>query len=144
MNSLLSRLPAVCVLATGLLVGCGGGGGGGLSDPGLSNVKVETRGAGSAVIGFDGGEITATGSNGIVYKLTIPQGAIQNDTRISLYPVTSLSTMPAGKAIVAGVHFTPEGLKLAPAATLTMQLPATIDASQLTGLTYIGNGEQLH
>src|SRR2546421_1209876 len=70
------RLSAVYILATAILVGCGGGGGGGLPDPGLSNVQVEVGNARSALIGPGGGTITATGSNGFVYTLTIPAGSI--------------------------------------------------------------------
>jgi len=130
------------VLAPVLLTACGGGGGG-LSDPGLSNVKVETGNARSAVIGSDGGSITATGSNGVVYTLTVPEGALFADTRMSMYPISTLANLPGGGKTIAGVHFTPEGLQLFASAKLTMQLPPGIDPKQIAGLAYNGNSEEL-
>jgi hypothetical protein len=139
-TSNLERIAPIIVLV--ILIGCGGGGGG-LPDPGLSNVKVETRSARAAVITSEGGAITATGSNGVVYTLTVPEGAVVADTRISMYPISSLANMPGGGKTIAGVHFMPEGLQLYASAKLTMQLPAGIDPKQIAGLAYKGNSEEL-
>lgn len=129
--------------ATILLSGCGGGGGG-LSDPGLSNVAVETSSARSATITSDGGSVAATGSNGVVYTLTLPEGAVVRDTKITLYPISSLKSLPGGEKSVAGVHFEPSGLKLRASAALTMQLPASINPVNIVGVAYTGNGDSLH
>src|SRR5256885_4752537 len=127
MRSTHYRLSAACVLASALLIGCGGGGGGGGGGPQglhLTRVITENGAARGAKIGPAGGTITATGSNGVVYTLTIPPLALKQDTQIGVYPVSSLKgVLPAGKAISAGVHFTPDGLLVSYAPTLKMELP---------------------
>src|SRR2546423_13972486 len=82
----LTLATALSLLTLTILVGCGGGGGG-LSDPGLSNVEVETGGARSAIIGPDGGTITPTGSHGVVHTLTLPEGAVPKETHIGVVPL---------------------------------------------------------
>lgn len=114
----------------------------GLPDLTLTNVKTEIANARGASIGPDGGTISATGSNGAVYTLTLPADAVEQDTQIALYPVTSLANLPAGASITAGVQFSPEGLRLGVAARLTIQLPAGVDTSKLAGLAWGGDGDR--
>jgi hypothetical protein len=143
-NSSLRRLCGLCAIAAySILVGCGGGGGGGLPDPGLSNVKVESNRAKSAVISPDGGTLSATGSNGVVYTLTVPEGAVDEETQIGMYPISNLANLPGGETTPAGVHLTPEGQQFLLGAKLTMQLPPGMDPKQLIGLTYERNAEQV-
>jgi len=131
---------ALCAVTTTVLIGCGGGGGGGLPDPGLSNVNVEVASARGALITPDGGTITATSSDGTVYTLVIPAGALQKDTQIGMYPVKTITNLPSGAALSAAVHFTPEGLNLLAPAKLTIQVPSGTDTSKLIGFAYSGNG----
>ncbi len=131
------------LLTVPILIGCGGGGGG-LGDPGLSNVQVEVGNARSVLIGPDGGTITATGSNGFVYKLTIPASSVLKPTRIALYPVAAIKNLPQGGTINGGVNFSPDGLELLIPATLTIQLPASVDPRKAVPIAYSGNADNLH
>jgi hypothetical protein len=126
-----------------LLIGCGGGGGG-LSDPGLSNVQVEVGNARSAVIGPDGGTITATGSNGFVYTLTIPASSVLQPTKIAIYPISAIKNLPVGGTISGGVNFAPEGLELFIPATLTIQVPSGVDPKKAVPIAYSANADNLH
>src|SRR4051794_10040171 len=92
--------------------GSGGGGGGGTPSLGLSRVSVDESRAGKATIGPEGGVVTATSSDGIVYTLTIPKDAILDPTEVKLYPVSKIASLPFDGGLAAGVHFTPEGLQL--------------------------------
>jgi hypothetical protein len=134
---------AAIVALIAMLVGCGGGGGG-LSDPGLSNVQVEVERARAATITPDGGTITATGSNGFVYTLTVPEGAVLQDTKIAIYPITAIKNLSAGASVSGGVNFVPDGLKLSVPATLTIQLPASVDPKQVVPIGYSGNADDIH
>lgn len=140
------RMIPLLLLAT--LLGCGGGGGTpttppGLPDPGLTQVATDNGRARGAAISPEGGSITATGSNGATYKLTIPAGALPETRTIGVYPVTSIATLPAGAPVVAGVYFTPAGLTFDVAASLEITLPSSIPAADLLGLAFEGDGQQL-
>lgn len=139
-----SNIKVACVLFVfPVLVGCGGGGGG-LGDPGLSNVKVEISNARAATITTDGGKITATGKNGIVYTLNVPPDAVERPTRIAMYPVLQVSNLGQGGPAVGGVNFAPNGLQLIVPATLTIQLPPSIDPLDALPITYTGNADTLN
>lgn len=71
-------------------------------------------------IGPDGGTITVTSSSGVVYRLVVPAGALDEPVTITIRPVTL--TTSAGTS-VAAVQFTPEGLQFDPAATLSITFP---------------------
>ena len=89
------------------------------------------------------GQITAADSHGFVYTLTIPPGAVLQDTKIFMYPVTSMKNLPAGGAVTAGVHLAPEGLQFFLPAKLATQVPAGTDPNQLEPFEYRGDGSEL-
>lgn len=109
---------------------------------GLSNVQEEPGRATSALMTPEGGALTVTGGNGVVYTLTVPEGALEEDTQIAMHPIANLKNLPAGESLSAGVHFTPEGLRFVTHATLTMQLPPSMNPNDLIGVAYEGNAEQ--
>jgi hypothetical protein len=115
-----------------------------LPDLGLANVTTEAANARGATIGPDGGTISATGANGAVYTLSIPAGALDDDTEIGLYPVSSLATIPGPTGIAAGAQFSPDGLHLIVPATLTIELPAGVDATGASGVSWTGDGAGVH
>ncbi len=125
------------------LIGCGGGGGG-LPDLGLSNVKVDAGSARAAVITSDGGTITATGANGVVYKLDVPANAVLQPTNIAMYPIKSIKNLPGSGTVSGGVNFAPDGLELLAPATLTIQLPTGIDPKMQFAIAYNGDADKLH
>jgi hypothetical protein len=117
---------------------------GDLPDLGLAKVKTETAAARGATIGPDGGTVSATGSNGAVYTLSLPPDAVTSDTQIALYPVDSLADAPGGAPITAGVQLSPDGLRLRAPATLTMELPSGMDATKLVALAWGGDAVDVH
>jgi hypothetical protein len=66
-----------------------------------------------STIGPAGGTFSATGANGDVYSLTIPEGALFTDTTIAVIPVASARGLPEGAGPVSGVILQPDGLALA-------------------------------
>ncbi|HVK39254.1 MAG TPA: hypothetical protein VNA88_12010 [Candidatus Kapabacteria bacterium] len=133
-------------LAASLLVACGSDdvvAPTGLADPGLSNVRTENAAARSATVDENGGTITATGSNGVVYTLTIPANALDSTVSISMYPIASMSGYPAGGTMAAGVHLAPEGLTMAIPLTLTMELP-TAPGTDHIGIASRANAAEFH
>ncbi|HLX33860.1 MAG TPA: hypothetical protein VKR30_01310 [Candidatus Limnocylindrales bacterium] len=115
-----------------------------LPDLGLKNVQTETSNARGAMVDATGGTVTATGADGSVFSLTIPAGALDKSTQISLYPVSSVATLPQGSKLVAGVQFAPDGLQLAVPGTLTITLPSGTDATKLGGLAWSGDDTDPH
>src|SRR5204863_1432963 len=97
-----------------------------------------------AVIPAAGGQITTTDSKGFVYTLTFPPGAVLQDTRIFMYPVSNMKNLPAGGAVTAGVHLAPEGLQFYAPVKLATQVPAGTDPNQFATLAYQGDGSELH
>src|SRR5205814_1509548 len=97
-----------------------------------------------AVIPPTGGQITTADSKGFVYTLTFPPGAVLQDTRIFMYPVTSMKNLPAGGTVTAGVYLAPEGLEFYAPVKLATQVPAGTDPNQLAPLAYKADGSELH
>jgi hypothetical protein len=135
---------AFLVISLAVLIGCGGGGGGGAGNLNLSNVKTESGSARSAVITPEGGNLSVTDSKGVVYTLTIPEGALLRPTEIGMVPVTELTPIAGAGPLAAGVHFTPEGQQFQVRATLTMQLPSGVDPKPLLPVSYERNAEDPH
>jgi len=148
----LITLAAAAVLVAGIS-GCSssprasssaGTGTGGLAPLSLANVTTETAAARGSTIGSAGGTISATGGNGAVYTLVLPAGAVDADTAIALYPVTSLASPPKGASVKAGVQLSPDGLTLRAPATLTIGLPAGTDAAKQGALAWAGDAVDVH
>jgi len=89
-----------------------------------------------------GGTLTATGSDGTVYQLDIPAGALATDTLIRMTPVRQIEGMPFGSDQFA-VQFEPEGLQLYANATLTITPSREIPVDQQIFFGYQGLGENL-
>ena len=109
-----------------------------------TNVVTESNLAQSATLDEAGGTITATGSNGAVYTLDLPAGALAQPTTISLSPVSAITTLAAGTTLQAGVQFGPNGLQLHAPATLTIKLPSGTNAATATGIAWSGDGVDPH
>jgi len=117
---------------------------GALPDLGLRHVQTDTSAARGARITAAGGTIAATGSNGAVYTLTIPEHALREPTDIGLYPVTSVANMPGSESVAAAAQFAPDGLIFVVPATLTIQLPPGRVSADLGGVAWTGDGQDPH
>lgn len=81
----------------------------------------------SAEIGTDGGSLVTTDANGVVFTLTIPDGALLSPATITMTPV-ALTDSPFENASAAAVSLEPDGLVLMEPATLTILKPG-LDAT---------------
>lgn len=95
----------------------------------------------SAEIGAAGGTVTASGSDGTVYSLAVPAGALITSTTITLTPLASLGGLPGGGDAQA-VQFAPEGLRFASPAVLQITT-AGMPKGAPVGLAYKGAGSDL-
>lgn len=71
-------------------------------------------------VGKAGGSISVTGSNGVVYTLTIPTDALLNDTEITLTPISQVGNLPLSGGLLGAVKIEPEDLEFYNYTTLTM------------------------
>ena len=123
-------------------IACGGDGS--PTGNGGGNVTLEASRAVSDSIGSAGGVITATSSSGITYTLTIPAGALQAPTRITLTPIKDQKNLPTSGGFAAGADFQPAGLQFAQLVRLAATpLPAAPAGMQLIGVTFEGDGDSL-
>ena len=87
-----------------------------------------------------GGTVTTTGADGTVYTLTVPAGALEVPTAISLTPVLALTSSLPGVRNVLAVRAAPEGLAFRLPATLTIRPPGAPPTGLAVGLSTTGGG----
>jgi len=112
------------------------------SDPISIKPTLENDTQAEGVFSTSGGTLTATGSDGTIYRLDIPANALVTDTLIRMTPVRQLEGMPFGSDQFA-VQFEPEGLQLYANATLTIIPSQEIPVDQQIFFGYQGLGENL-
>jgi hypothetical protein len=139
MNRVLAVLICMLVMAS-----CSGDSSGPVDDGDNGN-EIETfeviytaendRAADELISAASGGTVEATGSNGVLYRLLIPAGAIESDTLVTITPVSGLTVTGPGTFIcagscaeldccVTGALFEPEGLEFDSLVTLEIIFPA--------------------
>lgn len=84
----------------------------------------DSRGT-TATLDQAGGSLTATGADGTRFTLTVPAGALNAPTPVTLTPVATLTTSPSLGALVAGATIGPQGLIMT-GATLEIALPGPV------------------
>jgi hypothetical protein len=87
-------------------------------------------------IGPEGGEVTLTDPNDVIYTLTLPADAVREPTTITLTPIDSLRESPFTSDLLAGVQITPP-IPFARPLRLTIALPPGAQAAggaAVTGL----------
>ena len=94
----------------------------------------------TALIPIAGGEMSATGADGTVYTLTIPDDALLTDTEISMTPVASVKGLPTGGDVTYAVQLGPDGLHLADFATLTITPVVALPVDQQIPFGYEAAG----
>ena len=93
---------------------------------------LDTARAVSALLGPDGGTVTATDAGGVVFTLTLPKGALPSTREITLTPLLGLGGFPFTPGFVAAVEVEPEGLRLWKAGTLKIETPAALFGDRVT------------
>jgi hypothetical protein len=137
MNRALAIL--ICMLAMASCSGDSSGpaddGGGKTEQFAVSYAVENDRSAEETIAAVSGGTVEATGSNGVVYRLTVPAGALATDTLVTITPVSDLavtgpgtftcaSSCPEIDCCVTGALFEPEGLEFDTLVTLEIIFPA--------------------
>lgn len=82
-----------------------------------------------AVVGPQGGELSVTGSNGVVYTLSVPPDALRFDMTITLRPISAIPDLPLSGGLMAAVLVEPDSLVFDIPATLKMTPPAGFPAA---------------
>lgn len=139
LRSLLAATLAASLLA---LAACGGGGSSGDADTAPSAVQVDSARTARATVGPAGGTVSATAADGRVYTLTVPPGALVEDTEITATPVTSMGAAPLAAGVKGAVRFGPAGLQFGQAATLRIEgaSPTAGAGKQLVGFVRSDDG----
>lgn len=106
-------------------------------------VELDDDRTAEALIPLDGGSISATGADGTVYTLEIPEDALLSETMIGLTPVTSVAAMPFGGEQTYAVQLSPEGLFLQNFAILTITPAADIPLGEQIVFGYQEQGSDL-
>lgn len=134
-----------CQFASNLIPG-GSGGSGYFYDaenPIDINLSLDSQTA-AAVIPVEGGELTATGSDGTRYKLTIPAGALLQPIEIRMTPVTSISGLPFSGGLGGAVQLEPSGLAFYEFVTLSIELANPIPFENQIMFGFEEDGKDLH
>lgn len=99
--------------------------------------------AATATIGSGGGTVTATGENGTVFTLTVPEGALGGDTAITMTPLASIGGLPFD-GLVGGVDLKPDGLRFYKPVTLRFEPPSPLPVGRQAPFMYSGSGQDFH
>ncbi len=103
-----------------------------------------------AVIGSAGGDVSVTGSNGVVYTLSIPPNALRMEVPITLLPISNIPDLPLSGGVGAAIFIEPEYLVFDVPATLTMTPPSgssnltTSPSDIVTGFAFESEGKEFH
>ena len=103
-------------------------------------VTLEAGNTATALIPAGGGELSATGADGTVYTLTIPDKALVGDTEIGMTPVASVTGLPTGGDVTFAVQLAPDGLHLDDFATLTITPAVALPIDQQIPFGYEAAG----
>ena len=100
----------------------------------------DAKAAKDLVIGPKGGEIKLTSAAGDIFVLTLPEGALLTDTRITATPIGSSAGLPEGAGPITGLILQPDGLELARTATLTITPKTPIPPESRLHWGFYGRG----
>jgi hypothetical protein len=85
--------------------------------------------------------LKTTATDGTIYQLDIPDGALSADTQITMIPVASVAKLPLSGGLGGAVKFEPEGLSFIKSATLTITPAVAIPAVNQIVFGFTGIGE---
>ncbi len=100
----------------------------------------DAKAAKDLVIGPKGGEIKLTSAAGDSFVLTLPEGALLTDTRITATPIGSSAGLPEGAGPITGLILQPDGLELARTAALTITPKTPISPESRLHWGFYGRG----
>ncbi len=107
-------------------------------------VVIDNTASRSAIIDRTGGVISASASSGVGYQLTVPAGAVDSATRITLSPVTGFGPLRLSGGLAGAVDLQPSGLRFRRPATLTIRNAAATPGNlRLAGFSWVGNGDSV-
>lgn len=114
--------------------------------PNPLSVSVETDAtrAVSAAIPVTGGTLTARSADGSTFTLTIPGGALSEETNVTMTPISRIGGLPAKAVLGAGVDLRPEGLTFLKPAQLVMTLAHPVPPAQQISVGYREAGRELY
>lgn len=116
-------------------------------EPNPINLTISTEEEHTASVLFmpdEGGSVSVTDQNGVTFTLSIPANSLLGPEEISLTPLASLEGMPYGDGTAVGVMFGPEGLVLAKAGELKIEMPEGSDLSDAFAFATFAGGEDFH
>jgi hypothetical protein len=108
------------------------------------SVTLDTAKATTAVIPVTGGTLTATGTDGSVFTLIIPDKALGSDEKVTMTPLSAVNGLPFSGGLVAGVQLEPDGLELFQMATLTIKPAKDVPIANQVAVAYHGTGDNLY
>jgi hypothetical protein len=97
-------------------------------------------------IGPEGGSLSLTDQNGVIYDLQVPAGAVLEAMDFTLTPVSDIQGWPLDGTNLGSVRIGPENLDLYADLTLTITLPDGFpqDGTLPVGYGFDGTGEEFH
>ena len=107
------------------------------------SIDAATTARSATVSSATGGTLSATGSDGTTYQLSIPAGALAQDTLITMTPVAAISNLPLSGGLGGAVKFEPEGLTFFKDASLTIVPAKAIPAGSQITFGFSGSGEDM-
>ncbi len=115
-------------------------------DPIDVKVTLDAKLASKGVLTSAGGKISARGSDGTRFTLTLPKGALRDSERITLTPVSSAAGLPFSGGLAGAVQMAPEGLRLLAPGSLLIESPKVIAAKgfETVAFAYHKDGEGLY
>lgn len=134
-----TALSYACLTLVLGLASCGGGDDS-TSPPEEGAVHTEAAKSVTKTIGPLGGEVSTTASSGTKYTLTIPEGALNKGTKITMTPVTSIEELGLSGGLAGGVVLQPSGLTFLHAAVLHIETTKSAGTGeQLAGFSSNGD-----
>jgi hypothetical protein len=91
-----------------------------------------------------GGSLTATGSDGSVFTLTIPDKALGGPEKVTMTPLSAINGLPFSGGLVAAVQLEPDGLQLFQMATLTIKPAKSVPIEKQVAVGFHGSGDNLY
>jgi hypothetical protein len=108
------------------------------------SVTLDDSKAATAMMPVTGGTLTATGADGSVFTLTIPDKALGGPEKVTMTPLNAVNGLPFSGGLVAGVQLEPDGLQLFRMATLTIKPKKDVPIAKQVAVSYHGSGDNLY